>query len=93
MRKIVRICFSLFQGPQRENIAFAAALNILRFLSDFPKLFRELVSSELRWAEERGVNKSDWDLSNERSELTIVSLMIEKEETETDSLSNEALPS
>ncbi len=75
-------------------MALAAALNILRFFNDFPKLFREQVSSEFRLVDERGVRRSDWERSNERSELAIVSLMIEKEETETDSLSKElTLPS
>lgn len=81
----------LFQGPQRENMALAAALNILRFFNDLPKLFRELVSSELRWAEDRGVRSKDWERSKERSELAIVSLIIENEET--DSLSKEVRPS
>ena len=72
-------------------MALAAALNILRFFKDFPKLFFDKVSScciEERVVE-RGVRSSDSDCSNDRSELATVSLMMEKEETETDSLSIE----
>lgn len=63
-------------------MALAAALNIFRFFRDFPKLLRELVSSE--WSVDRGVRSKDSERSNERSEL-----MMEKEETDTDSLSTE----
>lgn len=74
-------------------MALAAALNILRFLSDLPKLFLDTVSSccieEPVRVVERGVSSKDSECSKERSELATVSLMMEKDETETDSLSTE----
>ena len=66
-------------------MALATPLNILRFLSDLPKLFRELVSEPSPPPiVDLGVRRSDSERSNDRSEL-----MMEKDDTETDSLSTD----
>ena len=74
-------------------MALAATLNIFLFLSVLAKLLRETVSDwELRVVE-RGVKKNvdEWQRSNERSEAVMASLMMEKDDTDTDPLHTESL--